>query len=280
MFVTGLADVLRAAGLTVVEVGDWKTNGYTPPETGVTQELAAYAGNLWHHTATGRAAFDRSNAPTLDMCVNGRPDLPGPLCNGVLGRDGTVYLIAAGKANHAGRGSAAGIPTDAGNYYLVGWEMESSGVAPWDWTPEQLDAAPRIAAATERAYGFELELGHLEYSSEGKIDPAGWPGGMDGFRDTVNGILAGTIQVESAAAPAAPTVEDDEMLVIYRDTAAKDPGKVWIGNGITRRHVADPKQLADLQKMAAQGLLNIFDGGKVQTLPTDLFGVDVTAAGK
>ena len=75
--------------------------------------------------------------------------------------------------------------------------MESSGVAPWDWTPEQLDAAPRLAAALELGYMQDLpadqrlQLAHYEYSSVGKIDPAGWPGGMDGFRASTNAILSG-----------------------------------------------------------------------------------------
>lgn len=189
MKLSNMANVLRAAGINVVETAGWSTRGYTPPG-GQPEDMTAYQGNLWHHTATNRAAFAGSNAPTLTMCINGRSDLAGPLCNGVIGRDGTVYLVAAGKANHAGRGSAAGIPTDAGNYYLAGWEMESSGIAPWDWTAEQLATVPRIAAATELAFGIDLELGHLEYSSEGKIDPAGWPGGMDGFRATVNAVLS------------------------------------------------------------------------------------------
>ncbi len=199
MKLSNLANVLRAAGLTVVEAAGWASRGYAG------QDLADVRGVLWHHTATNRGAFAGSDAPTLNMCIGGRSDLAGPLCNIVFGRNGTVYLVAAGLANHAGRGSAAGIPTDAGNYYLIGIEMESSGVAPFDWTEDQIRVAPHLGAALERAYllnqpeELRLQLGHLEYSSEGKIDPAGWPGGMNGLRESINAVLGG-----GAPAPLAP----------------------------------------------------------------------------
>jgi LysM repeat protein len=202
MKLSNLATVLRAAGLTVVEMPGWASRGYAG------QDLADVRGVLWHHTATNRNAFVNSNAPTLTMCMNGRSDLAGPLCHIVFGRDGTVYLVAAGVANHAGRGSAYGVPTDAGNYYLIGIEMESSGIAPFDWTPDQLRVAPFLGAALERAYlddqpeDEQLQIGHLEYSSEGKIDPAGWPGGMDGLRAAINAVLDGSVTPPAPTAPA------------------------------------------------------------------------------
>lgn len=197
MKLSNLAAVLRAAGLTVVETPGWATRGYAG------QDLIQVRGVLWHHTATNRNAFAGSDAPTLNMCTYGRSDLPGPLCNIVFGRNGTVYLVAAGVANHAGRGSAAGLPDDTGNHYLIGIEMESSGVIPWDWTLDQLRVAPHLGAALERAYlqtlpeELRLQLAHYEYSAEGKIDPAGWPGGMDGLRASINKVLSGTLTPQS-----------------------------------------------------------------------------------
>ena len=187
---TDLADACRKSGLTVIEVPGWQARGYAG------QSLAEVRGVLWHHTATASVRGIVEGAPTLNMLTNGRSDLAGPLCNLALGRDGEVYVVAAGLANHAGTGSAPGIPTNAGNYYLIGIEMESSGVYPWDWTPAQLDAAPRLGAALERHYlqrlpaEARLQLGHMEYSDAGKIDPAGWPGGMDGLRASINKILS------------------------------------------------------------------------------------------
>lgn len=186
-----IANVLREGGLTVVEMDGWVTRGFAA------QDLIEVRGVLYHHTATNRAAFGSNDAPTLNMCINGRSDLAGPLCNLVLGRSGTVYVVATGVANHAGSGVAANIPRDMGNHYMIGIEMESSGVAPADWTQEQLDAVPKIGAALERGYlmnqppELRIQLGHKEYSDAGKIDPSFWPGDMDGLRDSINAVLNG-----------------------------------------------------------------------------------------
>lgn len=183
--------VLRRAGVVVHETANWITSGYAG------QDLAGIRGVLWHHTATNRAQYVGNPAPTVALCKGGRSDLPGPLCNMVFDRNGEIWMIATGVANHAGAGSAPGIPTDMGNHYLIGIEMESSGVAPWDWTAAQLKMAPVVGAALERHYlsklpaDQRLQLGHMEYSSQGKIDPAGWPGGMDGLRASINAVLAG-----------------------------------------------------------------------------------------
>ena len=203
---SGMADVLRKAGVKVVEVEGWKSRGYAG------QDLAAVRGVMWHHTATNRAAFISSNAPTLNLCINGREDLAGPLCNIVLGRDGTAYIVAAGVANHAGTGFIDGIPANAGNHYMVGIEMESSGIAPWDWTAAQLTAAPRIGAALESTYGASIQPGHLEYSNAGKIDPAGWPGGMDGLRASINAIIGGNPTATKPLTTTKPApIQEDEF---------------------------------------------------------------------
>lgn len=181
--------VLRAAGVTVHETANWITTGYAG------QDLAGIRGILWHHTATNRAQFYGNPAPTLNLVKNGRSDLAGPLCNMLFDRNGEIWMIATGVANHAGKGIAPGIQRDTGNHWLIGIEAESSGIAPWDWTPAQIRMAPIVGAALEVHYlknlpaDERLQLGHMEYSSEGKIDPAGWPGGMDGLRASINAVL-------------------------------------------------------------------------------------------
>jgi hypothetical protein len=212
MKLSNLANVLRSAGLTVVESPGWADRGYAG------QDLRQVRGVLWHHTATNRTRYALQDAPTLSMCLNGRPDLPGPLCNIVFGRNGTVYLLAAGAANHAGAGSAPGVSTDMGNHYLIGIEMESSGIAPWDWTEDQIRIAPHLGAALERAYlgwldeSERLQLGHLEYSSQGRIDPAGWPGGMDGLRASINAVLSGSAAINPQGTI---TPQDDDFMALF-----------------------------------------------------------------
>lgn len=226
-----LAAVLRARGLNVVETAGWINRGYAG------QDLQAVRGVLWHHTATNRAAFNSSNAPTLSLCINGRSDLPGPLANIVFGRDGTCYIVATGVANHAGTGRAPGIPVNMGNHYLIGIEMESSGIAPWDWTAEMLREAPKLGAALELAYlqgipeSERLQIAHFEYSDAGKIDPAGWPGGMDGLRQSINHQIAawsgGTTPQADTITPITPkedTLSAAEVSTIMAGIASTEKG--------------------------------------------------------
>lgn len=187
-FITDLADKLRAytapdgSKLTVVEVNGWQTRGYAG------YGMNAVAGAIHHHTATAESAFAYSDCPTLKLLVNGRSDLPGPLCNIALGRSGTVYVVAAGLANHAGPGSVGGSYVNVGNSYFIGNEMESSGVRD-DWTDAQRRVMPHLGAALERGYGGRdfLQLGHKEYSSMGKIDPAFID--LDALRGSINDLL-------------------------------------------------------------------------------------------
>jgi hypothetical protein len=77
----------RDAGLRVMEAGGWTDRGRT---WGILKpEYVAC-----HHTA---AAIDIDR-----VLIDGRADLPGPLCNFALHGDDTVVLIASGLANHAG----------------------------------------------------------------------------------------------------------------------------------------------------------------------------------
>ena len=87
-----LADVLKNAGLKVAQIPGWQDRGRG--------DVGQILGILCHHTAGGK----NGNMPSLDLLVKGRPDLPGPLSQLGLGRDGTYYIIAAGRCNHAGKG--------------------------------------------------------------------------------------------------------------------------------------------------------------------------------
>ncbi len=110
----GIADRLRAAGLKVVEVDGWQSRGsdsFTP------------RGGVDHHTA----GSNNGNAPSLDVCTNGREGLSGPLCNTLQGFDGTQYVIASGRANHAGDGGWKGL---SGNSSVYGMERENTGYDP------------------------------------------------------------------------------------------------------------------------------------------------------
>ncbi|MBQ1443835.1 MAG: LysM peptidoglycan-binding domain-containing protein [Renibacterium sp.] len=256
-FLTNLADVARTSGLRVVEIPGWQSRGYAG------QSLNDPRGILWHHTATRGGG----NMPTLNVLTNGRANLAGPLAQLGLGRDGTVYVVAAGLCNHAGRGQIADIPQDAGNYYLIGVEMEAAGEPPFDWTSAQLDAAPRLGAALERAYlmnrppELRIQAGHKEYSSEGKIDPAGWPGDMEGLRASINALLAGTAPTPEAVTPpvvtpppVTPAAGPIQWLVEAGETLAQVQAYY---NGPTAAQIAAANGIADPDRIQVGQVLTI-----------------------
>lgn len=178
-----LAEVLRDAGLQVIEHEGWRERGHG--------DFADIRGVLCHHTAGGGTNDWR-------IVQYGRPDLEGPLAQLVLERDGTYRVIAAGVCWHAGRGSWPGWPTNNANYHVIGIEAVSRGDGT-DWTPAQLDAYKRGCAAILARLDRTAEdcVAHREYSSEGKIDPAGID--MDEFRRDVQALIDGEDAPMSAA---------------------------------------------------------------------------------
>lgn len=178
-----LPDVLQAAGLKVAVTDGWMDRGVGP--------MGEVRGIVCHHTATQAAG----NMPTLELLKSGRSDLAGPLAHLGLGRDGTYYVIAAGRANHAGAGSWQGITT--GNTSFIGIEAENDGVQPW---PDiQMQAYAHGAAALLRHCGRGAIdcAGHKEYALPAgrKIDPNF---DMAQFRLSLQSILDG---VEPAPVP-------------------------------------------------------------------------------
>lgn len=123
-------DALRDEGVTVVEVGDWRHHnrnhkGPWGPVHGV----------MIHHTVT------QGSEHTVELCRDGYEDLPGPLCHGVITKDGRVHLVGYGRANHAGLGdddvlraviAEKPLPPDNeantdGNRHFYGFECENLG---------------------------------------------------------------------------------------------------------------------------------------------------------
>lgn len=189
-----LADALRAEGVNVIEVAGWQERGsstFTPKAV------------LAHHTASAAG----SNAPGLGICINGRSDLPGPLAQVVLARNGDAYVIASGRANHAGKGEWKGV---SGNSNLLGIEAENNGVGE-SWSDKQMDAYVRVVAAMLRYLKLSAEFvaAHYEYAQPKgrKIDPKGNVDFMTGFRAKVAQRLKGG----NTPAPKPTPVEDDEM---------------------------------------------------------------------
>jgi hypothetical protein len=196
---TWLPDVLRAAGLKVALVDGWENRGHG--------DVGKILGVLCHHTAGPK----EGNMASLGVLIKGRSDLPGPLAQLGLGRDGTYFVIAAGRCNHAGKGSWQGITN--GNTNFVGIEAENTGL-PTDspWPEVQMDAYCRGVAAilTHIKRTTAFCAGHKEYALPAgrKPDPNFE---MNTFRASVAAIMNGTAPppvlippVEAPARPGAP----------------------------------------------------------------------------
>jgi hypothetical protein len=177
MYLTDLATAVRKSGLPVVEVSGWKTRGKGP--------FVSVSHIVPHHTATPASAYASSNYPALNLVTYGRDldgdgDIDGPLANLGLGRDGTVYVIAVGYANHAGVVRQANM----GNAYTIGIEAEHDGVSPWP--VELILAYAKLCKALCDHYGlpYSRVLGHKEVCSPPgrKIDPNF---DMNTFRDLI-----------------------------------------------------------------------------------------------
>jgi hypothetical protein len=200
---SAFAALLRAEGATVVEVGNWETHnrnhkGPWGPVNGV----------MIHHTVT------KGTANTVKICTDGYAGLPGPLCHGVIAKDGRVHLVGYGRANHAGLGDPdvltaviadRAIPGDNeatidGNRHFYGFECENLGDGHDPWPDIQLLAIERVAAAICRHHGWTEQsvIGHLEWQP-GKVDPRGFT--MASMRERVRVRLAG---LKPAPTPAAP----------------------------------------------------------------------------
>jgi hypothetical protein len=176
---TWLPEVLEGAGLKVAEQPGWRTRGRG--------DFGTIKGVMCHHTA-GPA---HGNMPSLGVITNGRADSPGPFAQLGLGRDGTFFVVAAGRANHAGQGMWQGIST--GNSSFIGIEAENTGRSDDPWPPVQLYAYQRGVAAILKKIGANATMccGHKEYAlPPGRRDDPSFD--MTNFRTQVASIMAGT----------------------------------------------------------------------------------------
>lgn len=186
-FLTDLADVLRSAGLRVVEVTGWQTRGYRREigNTGIYRsDLLGVESIITHHTATPRSVA--GDYPTLNTVRDGRSDVAGPLSQLGLGRGGTWYVIAAGYANHTG----ATHHEWQSNSYAVGIEAEAAGTGDVrDWPQAQIDSYVRGVAALAKHYRVPVERvqGHKEIAAPTgrKTDPSF---DMGAFRSMVRSV--------------------------------------------------------------------------------------------
>jgi hypothetical protein len=189
------------------EYPGWGTRG-RDPEHGPFSDVH---GIMIHHTGSDAG---QSDAYLKFLFVDGRSDLPGPLCNVSTDMDGDLHLGAQGRANHAGSGSSSvlshvthedyagykvelkpGPDSVDGNANFYGNEVRYDGGQPM--TDKQWAAAVLWAAAVCDFHGWSAlaVIGHREWTTR-KPDPGNCP--MYRFRSAVDVLL-------KAGPPGTPT---------------------------------------------------------------------------
>lgn len=249
-WLTDLDQALTAGGVDYVEVGpsaadatgasSWRTRG-RPASTGPFD----VAGVLCHHTASP-AGTDA--ATDIRVILAGNAEAPGPIAQLYVGRDAVCYLIAAGRANHGGRGRRPGIDTGGCadmNAALIGIEVGNNGIGE-RWTDPVIDLYGALVAALCEWYGWATPSVYLHATTgppsggcNSKIDPAGpWErepslvGSTTWNLDTWRGY----VDEHRAAAPPEPTPtptpsQGDDMFInkgTYATFAAAGAFCSWI----------------------------------------------------
>ena len=217
--VVWLADVLRAEGLNVIEYSGWKTrhNG---------DHFDDVWGVVCHHTGSFNT--------TAATIANGRPDLDGPLSQIHLAPDGTVTVVAAGCANHAGTGNWPDLGLHQGNRRAIGIEPAHDGKAAW--SAAQRDAYVKCCAAINRKVGNDGShtIAHWEYddgdpaTDEGKWDPGNLD--MNRFRADVKARVASG----GEAGLFMPNISANDAAIVV--AAAKKIMAMWDNDDLSKRH--------------------------------------------
>lgn len=176
MRLTGLPGILRGAGLRVFEVPGWARRG--------SDEWGPLVGLTCHHTGGSRTSTD---AGEIDVLVNGRTGLPGPIAQLYLSRSGAWHVVASGRCNHNKIGWG-GPNRGYGNSQLIGVEAQHSGGGE-PWSRVQYESYTRGVAALCQGLRIPVRrvAGHREHQPGDKFDPTF---DMDDFRRQVLRLIA------------------------------------------------------------------------------------------
>lgn len=274
IYLTEMANWLRAVGLTVIEYDGWKTRargsgGYSAYPLCV----------MWHHTASPASWDGQKDA---SYCATGDPD--APLANLYIDRSGTVWVLAAGATNTNGKGNAmtfsrGTVPQDGMNTRAVGVEMGNDGVGE-RWPQCQVDAMFTVSNTVNARLGNQPTdcAGHWDYAPTRKIDPAK-ASSVEGPWKPASANSSGTWRIADvrneciaragqSPAPQPPPIGDDDMLFdgFWRRDNSDAVYAIW-KNG-TKQWMTDPgyqNAMAALQKI--NGADDVMTSVRVQTDP-------------
>ena len=200
----------KATGFPVVEMSGWR--GRCRCHSGSHERAVGYTGRRFgpwhgitiHQTAGPRLTGQRAVEYVRNILIGGNGHVPGPLSQYGIGGDGTIYMIAAGRSNHIGRISQAGLTAMRsalfslsgnhnlrgsgvdGNVHTIGFELLMNGSTLRDTaTDPQRTSAVRLAAELSRIAGWSGREthGHGEVSIDRSFTDPGYD--MGRFRRDV-----------------------------------------------------------------------------------------------
>lgn len=246
-----LPAILRSHGLRVVELSGWYgrgVDGSFDPD-----------GVLCHHTASSADGLAGTT-----ILRYGRSDLSGPLSQIGLSRNGTVYLVASGRANHAGTAKSSGtMGSGNGNGFYIGIEAMNRGTGE-RWPKAQYDAYVKLCAVLSveiTGNSHNTVRAHKETSVTGKIDPFGptpYEGSfdMDKFRARVKSVMA-SLSKDGSTSPAwkwDPDQVSDLSLVQeqFQIAAGHKAGKIVRYHGVA--HIQNALNVKGGENLAVDGL--------------------------
>lgn len=190
-------ELLRQWGYKVTSVSGWRTRK-------ASTIAFAPAGVIVHHTGS-------AGTPDSTL-IQGRSDLPGPLCHLSVHRDGTIAVIAAGYANHAGINNKASVErvlaggatstiipgADTAGYSANRRTIGIEAAGATGWTATQHRSMVAACAALTLAFGWSRTRppvgAHKEITRRKPLDPYGVH--MGAFRSEV------AAQIKARTAPA------------------------------------------------------------------------------
>jgi N-acetylmuramoyl-L-alanine amidase len=219
-----LADVLRDAGLEIVETAGWQQRGRALTPMGI----------VVHHTAS-----NPGSDPDGDLAYI---NVSGPLVpeyNVYVSRSGVAYVCAAGACNHAGVGgpyntTSGMIPADSANSRTFAVVGANNGIGE-QWPARQQDVLVETCAAICRQAGLKSTdvFAHWEWTTR-KIDPAGnslYAAG--GAKWDMNRFRADVISVGTA--PPVTPLEDTVPYLIILPADGATEGFACYQSGNVRR---------------------------------------------
>lgn len=158
--------LLTALNAPFEEVDGWKSRTIDPNASWDCEWV------IDHHTANPTAHGHES----LNWLVNGGlAGVRAPYAHALVGREPKIFLIAAGRANHAGLGGPfLTVPKDSMNSRGYGIEVEAPG-RELDFAPGQFELMCKLNAAVLWIVGQDVDrvLRHKDWT-DGGVDGVPW----------------------------------------------------------------------------------------------------------